>query len=142
MSYIPTTKGQNEVPEESAVPGDKEYDVAIIAVGEAYVKEETGRTVLPLTIQIEDPDYPDAKLVGHWLTFPTEDDKENEPRKFAMLARGINRFNALFGVTPAEDGINTEDYEGAKGRCVLTTEEYNGELNNKLRLPRIRGEED
>ena len=52
--------------------------------------------------------------------------------------RNVTRFLKLFDVPYEKNGINSEDMVGNTADCVLTQEEYAGNISNRLRLPSTR----
>jgi hypothetical protein len=134
MPFINVGKSLDDVPEESAVP-EGDYDLSIVSVGEPYTSEK-GRTVIKVNLRVDDPDYPDAKLVLHAMAFPNENDWNNEPRTAKLMLRNVKRFLKVFGVNWDDAGFDSEELLGATGRCRLIQDIYEGETNNKLQLPR------
>lgn len=138
MSFIKVGANLDDVPEESAVPGNAEYDLTIISSDGPKKSKKSDRQIINLGLRVDDANYPNAKLVNHTIVFPTEEDYEEEPDKARMMLRSMKRFLHCFGIEWTDEGFNGEDLEGATGRCVLVQDEYEGEINNKLRLPRMR----
>ena len=69
MGFIEIGSNLDDVPEESAVPGDAEYDLSIVNVGEPY-QSNSDRTVVKVLLRIDDANFPNAKPVNHVLVFP------------------------------------------------------------------------
>lgn len=135
MSFIKFPKNVNTYEEPKAVPGGKEYDLTVVYRKDSYVKPESGNTVLPLGLRIDD--YPDAPLVNHALVIPPEGHEYED-----LMMRGVRRFLHTFNIDIGDgEGINDESvFDGAQGRCLLTEEEYEGEMQNKLKLPPVPDE--
>ncbi len=128
----------DDVQEEKAVPNG-EYELEVVSVQDPKKAKESDRMVMPVFHRILDPDYPDAKLVAHYVTFPQESDfDENDGRTAQLLLRGVKRYLACFGVEWEGKGFDRGDLEGAVGKCFLKQEEYNDEVSNKLQLPRMK----
>jgi len=137
MPFIRTGKNLNEVPEEAAVP-EGEYDLRVVNVESTRTKAND-RDMVALAIRVEDSAFPAAKLVRHYAVLPNENDfEEDDGRMAALFLRGLKRLLAVFEVEFGEEGFETEDLDGATGRCFLNVREYNGEDQNELRLPRLR----
>lgn len=137
MGFINTGKPLDDIPEEEAVP-EGEYELEIINVGEPKIKEDTRNTVITCSIRVCDPDFPNARLVSHSMVLPSEQTWEQNQDTARMMMRNNKRFLRCFGVEWTADGFETEDLQGATGKCHLVQEEYQGEPVNKLRLPRLR----
>jgi len=135
MAFVRLSRNTADTPEEAAVP-EGLYELEIIGVQEPYEKEETGRTVVPVTIKVCDPDYPDAALVRHWLTFPNETDWDENKSTASMLTRSARRFFAVFGIEDGAD-FEVEDWVGLSGKCYLGVEEYEGTPQNRLKPPKV-----
>jgi hypothetical protein len=74
-----------------------------------------------------------AGAIFHYLTF-TADDDTDDVKKFKM--RDISRFLHLFNVQFEKKGLNSEDMVGQTGICLVVQDEYEGNVSNKLKLPR------
>ena len=133
-TFIKLPRNLDDVPEEAAVPGDREYDLEVVSVSEPYEKEDSGNTVIPLALRVIDPDYPNAKLVNHWLVIPGE---SSAPETQEMMLRGLKRFAHCFNLN-WDDEIDPETMLHATGKCVLKEDTWEGDKLNKLQLPRIR----
>lgn len=135
MPFISVGKNMDEIPEEEAVP-EGEYDLEVVNVNDPK-ESDKGRTVITCAIRVCDPDYPNARLVSHSLVFPNQEDWEHNEQTANMLMRNCKRFLHAFGVEWTSDGFDTDDLLHAQARCALGMDEYQGEVANKLRLPRI-----
>ncbi len=132
MPFIHMGENLDDLQEDQPVP-EGVYDLMIVTKGDMK-KSESGRTMIPLGIRIEDPDYPDAALVWHNLVFPLDD--EPEPRTKKLLLLNIKRFLACFNISWGEEGFDDEELDGAKGKCALVQSEWQGQPRNELRLPK------
>lgn len=137
MPFISLGKNLDDVGEDKPVP-EAEYDLIVKNVQEMR-KSEAGRQMIPVGIQVEHPDYPEAALVWHNIVFPNDDDyADDDQRKATLMLRNIKRFLYIFGVDWTEDGFDSEDLEGAKGRASLGLDEYQGDVRNIIKLPRLK----
>ncbi len=74
---------------------------------------------------------PNAKSVFHYISLvkPGDDpDKRNNKLLFAKA------FCKAFSIPTESGGFNLEDFYGATGRVFLVQDEYEGALNNKIKL--------
>lgn len=73
----------------------------------------------------------------HYLTFPNKDDDKDQVRtKMRMNAR----FFKAFGVPFEKNGFNDEDLPGLEATVLLGLDEYEGEVRNKMILPKAADE--
>lgn len=118
---------------EPVIAREDEYDLVI---ENATVKENEGKVGISVVLAIEgDHDY---GAVFFHLSIPTDDDEEKS-RKFKMLQ--IRRFTNQFGI-PLDNGINTEQFVGARARCRLTQGEFGGRRKNELQVDSLPNEEE
>lgn len=124
----------NSVKEPEAVP-EGEYDLRIVKATRKESKK--GNMMTEIFIRIEDDAYPNAALVRHYLI---DVDKESPPAQQSMRKLDTKRFLAAFGIRHEDNGYDDEDLAGATAHCMLVQEEddRNGELQNRLRLPRLK----
>jgi len=136
MSFI-EIRGIEDVKEPQIAPEDT-YDLVIDDV-KGGMKEGTDIHQIRVRIQIEnaDPEIEYAAIF-HYLTGIGADDDE-EKAKFKMLS--IKRFLALVGVDIVDSGFNEEDLMGCRFRAKLTQEEYQGNISNRVLVPRLENEE-
>ena len=123
---------------------EDEYDLRIVSVEEKDSKK--GKPMLECVIEIVD--HPDAEPIFHYVNLVHPDDSE-KARKFKL--RMTRRFLEVFGVPYQDDGFDSDDLQGAEGRCVVFQQERvdeNGEAFNPpefshaLRLPKFGGGEE
>lgn len=139
--------GLDDVQEEKPVP-EGAYDLRIVNVATTdkegnpmLSKGEDGkpkRSMIRCDIRIEDENYPDARLINHFLVFPVESD-EDQTRK--LMLRGIKRFLSAFGVEWTSQGFDPEELEGQTASNILVKLVANpreaGSFQNELQLPRL-----
>lgn len=121
------------------------YDLRI-AMHESGLTTKAGdRTMIRCFITIESDDDVDYMGINHYLVFPNQHDKEEDPDKYRMMLRNINRFLTVFDVEYGPRGFNDEDLDGSTGRCLVVQEEGkdadgkpNGEIYPRIRLPRMK----
>ena len=123
----------DEAKESEAVP-EGEYALRIIKVEDGESKK--GNAMTTVTIRIEDPKYPEATPVRHWLTYP---DSTTPPEQRSMQLLNTKRFLSVFKINIGNDGFDSEDLNGAEGKCLLVQEQADdGRVYNRLRLPRLK----
>ena len=98
------------------------------------------RDMLYVLIAAEGP--VDYAPISHYLVFPNTDEldsdaSEDTKRTARLLLRNIKRFLAVFQVDFGPTGFDDDDLDGAMGSCLITHEDYNGEPQARLKLPRI-----
>jgi len=122
MSFI-DMPGLNDVKEKYAV-AEGPYDLTVIS---AKISEKEGKMSVQCILEIEG--QPEAANVFHYLSIPGgDDDAEKKQTKMLFLKRFCNQFGIVL-----DNGLETEQIVGARATaCKLTTEEYNGQLNNKF----------
>ena len=132
MSFL-QVEGLGDDYEDEAVP-EGSYGLRIVDTREGRNKAATCDQ-LTVLISVDDDEFPNSKTIFHYLTFPGEADDDNVKRN---KMRNVTRFLKLFDVPYEKDGINSEDMVGNTADCVLTQEEYEGNISNRLRLPSTR----
>jgi hypothetical protein len=147
MTHIPVNF--DEAVEPQPLPAGR-YPLQITAVKEGETGQNSanpgspqliftvGFTGLSLEEQI-------APTVRHYVSLPTEGD---EPDKFRFKALLLKRFLTAFNIPFASDGIDTDAicYEAPGHEAELDVElsepDTNGNVYNRLRIPKLRGEAD
>jgi hypothetical protein len=81
--------------------------------------------------------HEDAPIVRHYISLPKEGEEPGKTKTKLLFGK---RFCALFKIPYDETGFDTDDFQGSKARCELTTEERDGNTYNKLNLPRLKDE--
>ncbi len=131
MPFVNAALGDAREPE--AVP-EAEYDLRIVKSEDGESKK--GNAMTTIYIKIEDPQYPNAALVGHWLVHPT---KDTPPEQVQMRLLETRRFLECFGIPYEGDGYNTDDFVGATGRSFLSQETGDDNVvRNRLKLPKLK----
>lgn len=124
--------------QEPEVAPDGEYDLRIV---KAEIKASgpgakiPGEPYVNVMVLIEEPGA-EYKPVWHTLMVPTNKTEEKNVNNYKL---NIQRFLACFNIRGDADGFDTDDFPGSTGRCnvVQATNDQSGELENKLRLPRL-----
>ena len=132
MSFL-QVEGLGDDYEDEAVP-EGSYNLRIVDTREGRNKADTCDQ-LTVLISVDDDEFPNSKTIFHYLTFPGEADDDNVRRN---KMRNVTRFLKLFDVPYEKNGINSEDMVVNTADCVLTQEEYEGNISNRLRLPSTR----
>lgn len=136
MSFIPMNL--NDVDEAKPVAHGR-YDL-VIAACEITKTKEKQKDQFRVQMAIEGHD--DAPNVFEYVQIPDLDD-EQKARDFKALL--LRRFLTLFGVKIDPAGFDPEplamELVGARCNAELKQEEYNGNISNKLVVPRLKAEE-
>lgn len=132
MPFIPVNLGAAK---ESRPVKNGVYDLQVVSVEEA--KTKAGAPQLLVSIAIEGHD--DTPNVRQYMSLPNNGD---EPDKAKFKALLLKRFFTLFGVPVRADGFDTEALLGARARGELTITEPddNGNIYNRVTVPRLRDE--
>lgn len=143
MPFISAALGDAQ--EASSVP-EGNYHLRIVKVENTKTAGKNGKAVRDMTkvlIRIEDPEYPNASPINHYMTYPVSGD-EADTRNMMLL--NIRRFLAVFDVPWDANGFNTDDLQGAEGDCLIgqrTVEPEDGRppyTVNELQLPRLQAD--
>ena len=136
MPYINVDLDQSY--EQEAVP-EARYDLRITSAKDGRNKKDTADLTM-VVIKIEDPEYPNAATVFHYLNYVSEaDTSDARQMKMKMLAR----FLVLFDVSYEKDGFNSDDLPGCTASGVLLKKERldgRDEDSNSIILPAIEAE--
>ena len=114
------------------------YDVTITGIPEEVLTRETKKPQLVVSLAIEG--NPNAPELRHYLSLPQADD---EPKKFEFKVLLLRRFADAFNIPFTAEGINLEDFPGQTARGIeiqLSEPDANGNVYNRLVVPRMRGE--
>jgi len=115
---------------DKAVP-EGEYRLRISDANDGRNKKDTADQT-EVRLIVEDPDYPNAGMVFHYLTCPSDEDDSRQRR---AKMRNITTFLKLFNVPFESKGFNSEDLVGQSADGVLLVQsEYEGRVSNKLRI--------
>lgn len=128
--------------EQDLVP-EGEYDLQITDVEEKDSKN--GVPMLQCTIQVMNPPatVKEPAPIWHYITLPDSDD---DAKKAAFKLRMLRRFLEVFSIPFEDNGFNSEDLNGAQGRCLVAQQEImrderpTGEYSHTLRLPKFKNE--
>jgi hypothetical protein len=116
---------------EAAPAPEGEYDLRITKANRKESKK--GTDMIECVIVFEDGDV-DAPPIFHYLLSWDENTSEEE---IIRRKRGIKRFCAVFDVDPSD--FDETDLKGQTGTCPVVQEEGDdGEVRNRLKLPRIK----
>lgn len=129
MAFI-EVEGLGDDYEDKPVP-EGPYDLRCDDIKEQTAKDGKSQQVMVM-IKVQDPDYPDAATIFHYLTFPCADD-DADKRRTKMRMNG--RFLEKFKVPYEKKGFNAEDIRGATANCLLKQREFEGAMRNELSLP-------
>lgn len=136
MPFIEVALG--DAKEQEAVPEAK-YPLRVVKSEDKQSKG--GNQMTAVTLRIEDPNYPNAQLVNHFLVYPNS--KTIDSTKDLFL-RNINRFLHAFNIPGEATGFNTDDILGATAEVFLEQGPFSEEDAtpvNRLRLPPVPKEE-
>ena len=133
MSYVPLDLGS--VQESKPVPAGR-YDLVIATAEEARTKEG-GRPQIKVSIGVVGHDG--APNVSHYISLPAPGD---DPNKASFKALLLKRFLTLFSIPHDAQGFDLDDFVGASasGELTLSEPDDNGNVYNRLQVPRIRDE--
>lgn len=127
----------NDAQEAKPVPAGR-YDLTIAAC-EVKLTKEHQRPQFRAQISIDGHD--DAPNIFEYVAIPSPDDDAKAQSFKALL---LKRFCSLFKVTVSDAGFDPEDLAlqmvGATANCELKQEEYEGNVSNKLVIPRLSEE--
>ncbi len=141
MPFIPANL--DSVVEQKPAPKGK-YELQITGAQMTETGENSkhpGAPMLKFTLGFTDLEI-NAPVITHFVTLPYEGD-ENAAFKFLML----KRFLVAFGIPYSSEGIDTDSLvTEALGHTAtldvsLTEPNDNGDVFNRVQIPRIRGEE-
>ncbi len=129
MPFIEIKEDLNEDYEDKPVP-EGEYDLRIIKATDRRNKADTG-DITEIIMSVEGDEGVGAANIFHYLTYPSDDDDSARSR---MRMRFLTLFLKMFGVPFESNGFNTEDLVGCTATGLLTQEEYEGRVSNKLKV--------
>ena len=127
MSFINLGQDINEIKEPETVP-EGMYDLVIEKVMEK--KNEQG-DLTGLNVILDVSGYVDAAPVFHHVSLPHEDDDED---KTAFKLRFLKKFLDAFIIPFTKKGFDMVDFAGATGKVKLILDEYQGTINNKIKI--------
>lgn len=136
MAFIKTALDAKE----SEIAPEGEYDLRIVKVEEKKTGDKSkipGEPMIQCTIRIEEPNS-NYSLFNHTLMIVT---KKTPDENKDMYKLNIQRFLETFNIPHEDTGFDTDDLQGAEGRCMVTQKDGDdGVTRNQLRLPRLKGE--
>lgn len=121
----------DEIQEDKPVP-EGEYSLVISDVKEKAAEDGSLKGLMVLC---EIQGMEGASKVFHNISLPLpgdDADKINNKLKF------IKRFVQLFKINVKGNQLNPQDFLGKTAKCMLTQEEYNQQISNKIKLPNAR----
>lgn len=123
----------SEVHEPKPVSGGKKY---ALTIAEAEYREDKNDVRVSIGID----DHLDSPNITHFLSLPKQEDDE---RKAAFKQLMCKRFLVAFGIPHEDTEFDTDDFAGCTGEVevVLSDPDDNGNVYNRLRLPRLANEE-
>jgi|TARA_Y100000310_G_scaffold345664_1_gene467914 hypothetical protein len=124
--------GMGDDYEDEVVP-EANYDLRITQATDGRNKADTSDQIQAI-IAIENSDVENPGAIFHYLTFPNEDDDDNQRRG---KMRNITRFLKVFDIPFEKNGVNSDDMAGSTGNCLVVLGEYEGTPKNELRLPKV-----
>lgn len=120
--------------EDHAAP-EGEYEMRVVK--SEYKETKSGENhMLALALRVEGPEGEGISLVNHYIVMPKDGDAAATTR---MRMRDLKRFLVAFGVdihAGFDPETQAETLVGATGKVRLVQEEYEGNISNKLRLPK------
>ena len=123
MSFI---DAELDAIEEDKPVAEGEYELVVTDVKEKEKDGvQTGLLVICEIVGVEG-----CANVLHNISFPLDgDDEQKRKNKLKFM----KRFLVQFGI-PFQGGIDLTRFPGARAKCFLKQEEYNGEVSNKIAL--------
>lgn len=111
------------------------YDLECVTMEEKDSKSGKPQIVLSVAII----GHIDAPNVTHYISLPAPGDDEGKV-KFKVLL--LKRTAALFGVKWSANGVETEEFIGAKcsAELELTEPDDSGNIYNRIKVPRLKDE--
>lgn len=122
MTFIEMPLG--DAKEKEVVP-EGEYDLIV----EDAVPPPPGKKSVMVRLSIEG--HLEAKAVFHHLALISSDDDEEKRNNKLLFGKA---FCDAFSIPYEGAGFDLDDFPGAQGTIYLTQEEYQGIINNKIRL--------
>jgi len=107
-------EGLADVKEPEAVPEGR-YDLRIVRNEERT--SDAGNSMTMITIRVEDPEYPNARLFNHCLTRLPKDHTY-----WDLSAQLRKRFLKAFSIPLDGDNWDTDDLDGATANCLVVQE--------------------
>lgn len=132
MSFIelPITD-MDDIQEDKPVP-EGEYNLVI---SDAKEKQAEDGTLKGILVICEIQGMEGASNVLHNISLPLPGD---EPTKVENKLKFIKRFIQLFKIPVKGNQLNIQEFLGKTAKAMLTQEEYNGNISNKIKLPNAK----
>jgi len=133
-SYLDTT-GFGDVPTLKVL--DEGAEVKLRVVSAELAPSKAGK--LQLTVRLDCPDDELVDDIYLYITWPTQDLKASDPKKFVKSVNYLNDFWSCFGIDASQGVDVARDLVGATGWLLVGQEEYEGKMKNKVKkliLPR------
>ena len=128
MSFI---DAELDAIEEDKPVAEGEYNLVITDVKEK--KDESGNLKgLLVILEIEGAEGAANVLHNISLPLPGDDDQKKKNKLLFM-----KRFLVQFGI-PFVGGVDLQRFPGARAKCMLKQDEYNGAISNKIVLPMMK----
>lgn len=125
MSFVELGTNLDDVKDKEVVP-EGEYGL-VIEDAKYTVKE--GKHNVNVRLSVEG--MPMARSVFHNISLPNaEDEAGKRETKLLFLKRFLEKFKIPF----SGNGFNEEDFPGKFAKCKLILDEYNGQINNKIKM--------
>lgn len=120
--------------EDKAAP-EGEYELRVVK--SEYKETKSGENhMIALALKVEGAEGEGVSLVNHYIVMPKDGDPSGTTR---MRLRDLKRFLVAFGwdISKGFDPETEADQlNGLTGKARLAQEEYEGNISNKLRLPK------
>ena len=126
MSYLDTS-AYGDVPDLKVLEDGAEILLRIVSVEEKVSKAGNPQ----LVVRFEDPSDPLVDDIYCYLNLPDPDKKNSEPKKFIKSVRFMNEFFDCFSIDHST-GVDYEAIIGNEGYCIVSQEEYQGRISNKV----------
>lgn len=132
MSFIDLPiNDMDDIQEDKIVP-EGEYNLVISDVKE---KADDSGALKNLLVICEIQGMEDVANVLHNISIPMADDPDD---KVKNKLKFIKRFTQLFKINVKGNQLNPQDFPGKTAKAMLTQEEYNGNISNKIKLPNAK----
>lgn len=118
---------------EATIAPESEYDLVIDNA--TFGESKNGKPQIVCYIAIED--HPEFRSIRHNVSMPAPEDDADKARFKKLM---LKRFMHMFSIPWGGDGINVEDFLGARTRGLVKQGEPNpdtGDIYNELVVPRL-----
>lgn len=141
MTFIPINL--DDAVEPQPAPAGR-YELQITACQEAKTGERSKNPGSPqLRVTLGFSDEPNVPNLTHFISLPNEHDEPNSAQFKALM---LKRFLHLFDTPYNSEGIDTEQIcyaligQSTAAEVTLSEPDENGNIYNRLLIPRLRGE--